>query len=201
MVKSERKVCKSGSSWHNPLLSLFMSSCVLIIALSLSAKQKSAWYGGKGIKKIVNGCNISGWGQKTRPAHWCSCSWLDSKRYHTHKHTHSHLYIQLGFYVMPTQQSRSLRERGLCVSVCAADCGCSPFSLHSSSSDWVTLDQTCVFCVCVSACVCACVPIVCLCFCVRDSEDRAPGLWLSKTLLLLPKQQEHFTQSIYSILI
>lgn len=46
----------------HPLLSFafFMSSCVLIIALSLGAKKKRAWYGGKEIKKIADGCDISG---------------------------------------------------------------------------------------------------------------------------------------------
>lgn len=88
-------------------------------------------------------------------------------------HTHTLVNMQMGLYVLPTQQSRSLREREYVVCL---------FLHHRLLLSYlIPLAQTKLHYlgpgVQVSVCLCVCMHVILSWVGMQDTEDSAPGCW------------------------
>lgn len=144
-MKPGRKLCKNDCS----LLSfkLFTSSCSSIIALLRCQAKNNLLCCKRGYKVLVKVATLVFEDSKKTS----SLMFLQLLGQETLSHTQM---SQQGIYVLPTQQSRSLKEKGVVLFLCVynTDCCFSLFLPHSTSSDQVTLAQARH----VSASVCEC---------------------------------------------
>lgn len=104
-----------------PLLSFayFMSSCLQTFA-------HSQWQANKDTNQVERGfyARLLQAAKSVVEDHWCSSTCCSTRNtstaanVQTHRHTDTQARTQLVLYVLPTQQNRSLRVKGLCAREC-----------------------------------------------------------------------------------